>query len=85
MRMTRHSVLGAGKTLGWAGATPPLGAFSRPKTPWGRSSPPRPSRGRVLAAPRAKGRRVCKPRCLTFCKKKGRRKHGHHQSTTQAT
>ncbi len=21
----------AGKTLGWAGATPPLGAFSRPK------------------------------------------------------
>ena len=22
MRMTRHSLLGAGKTLGWAGATP---------------------------------------------------------------
>jgi hypothetical protein len=34
MRMTRHSILGAGKTPDWAGATPPLGAFSRPKTSW---------------------------------------------------
>jgi hypothetical protein len=39
MRMMRRSILGAGKTPKWAGATPPLGAFSRPKTSWGRSSP----------------------------------------------
>lgn len=25
MRMARHSILGAGKTPDWAGATPPLG------------------------------------------------------------
>jgi hypothetical protein len=54
MRMTRHSDLGAGKTLGWAGATPPLAAFSRPKTSWGRSSPVlgrRVRQHRVLPAP----------------------------------
>jgi|ERR1700730_1875671 len=39
MRVARQSVLGAGKTPNWAGATPPLAAFSRPKTSWGRSSP----------------------------------------------
>jgi hypothetical protein len=39
MRMARHSILGAGKTQNWAGATPLLTAFSRPKTSWGRSSP----------------------------------------------
>jgi hypothetical protein len=39
MRTARHSILGAGKTPDWAGATPPLGAFSRPKTSWDRSSP----------------------------------------------
>jgi hypothetical protein len=39
MRVTRQSVLGAGKTPNWAGVTPPLAAFSRPKTSWGRSSP----------------------------------------------
>jgi hypothetical protein len=31
MRMARHSILGAGKTQNWAGATPLLRAFSRPK------------------------------------------------------
>jgi len=31
--------LDAGKTLGWAGATPLLGAFGCPKESWGRSSP----------------------------------------------
>src|ERR1700730_16276282 len=30
---------GRGQKSDWAGATPPLGAFSRPKTSWGRSSP----------------------------------------------
>lgn len=39
MRTTRDSILGAGKKPDWAGATPPLGAFSRPKTSWDRSSP----------------------------------------------
>jgi hypothetical protein len=29
--MTRHSILGAGKTPDWAGATPLLTAFTRPK------------------------------------------------------
>src|SRR6266851_9394118 len=28
-----------GQKSDWAGATPPLAAFSRPKTSWGRSSP----------------------------------------------
>jgi hypothetical protein len=31
MRMARHSILGAGKTPNWAGATPFLGAFGCPK------------------------------------------------------
>jgi hypothetical protein len=31
MRRARHSILGAGKTQNWAGATPLLTAFSRPK------------------------------------------------------
>jgi hypothetical protein len=31
MRMTRGSILGASKTPNWAGATPLLCAFSRPK------------------------------------------------------
>jgi hypothetical protein len=31
MRMARHLILGAGKTQNWAGATPLLTAFSRPK------------------------------------------------------
>ena len=31
--------LDTGKTLGWAGATPLLGAFGCPKESWGRSSP----------------------------------------------
>ena len=39
MRVAQQSILGAGKTPDWAGATPPLAALSRPKTPWGRSSP----------------------------------------------
>jgi hypothetical protein len=34
MRTARHSILGAGKTSDWAGATPPLGAFSSPKASW---------------------------------------------------
>ena len=47
--MTRHSILGAGKTPEWAGATPPLAAFSRPKTSWGRSSPARRTRDSFAA------------------------------------
>src|SRR5713226_9768738 len=46
---------GRGKKSDWAGATPPLGAFSRPKTSWGRSSPVfgrRVRQQRVLPAPR---------------------------------
>ena len=31
MRKTKATTLHAGKTLGWAGATPNLTAFSRPK------------------------------------------------------
>jgi hypothetical protein len=31
MRMVRHLILGASKTQNWAGATPLLTAFSRPK------------------------------------------------------
>jgi len=46
----------AGKTLGWAGATPLLTAFSRPKGLWGRSRPPRAARGRVLAACRSRSK-----------------------------
>ena len=41
MRVARHSLLGAGKTLGWAGATPVLDAIPRPKNTGGRSSPTR--------------------------------------------
>jgi hypothetical protein len=48
MRTTRHSILGAGKTPDWAGATPPFGAFSRPKTSWGRSSPHVREQGTIL-------------------------------------
>jgi hypothetical protein len=40
----------AGKTLGWAGATPLLTAFSRPKVLWGRSRSSRRRRERVLPA-----------------------------------
>ncbi len=32
MRTARRLILGADKTPDWAGATPPLAAFSRPKT-----------------------------------------------------
>jgi hypothetical protein len=39
MCVKRQSILGAGKTPDWAGATPPLAAYSRTKTSWGRSSP----------------------------------------------
>ena len=46
----------AAKTLGWAGATPLLGAFSRPKGAWDRSRPPRVTRGRVLAACRSRSK-----------------------------
>ena len=37
--MARQSILDAGKTPSWAGATPLLGAFGCPKESWGRSSP----------------------------------------------
>jgi hypothetical protein len=40
----------AGKTLGWAGATPLLTAYSRPKAPWGRSRPSLNTGDRVLPA-----------------------------------
>jgi hypothetical protein len=43
----------AAKTLGWAGATPLLTAFCRPKVQWGRSRPLRAARGRVLTACRS--------------------------------
>jgi hypothetical protein len=39
MRTTRHSILGAGKTPDWAGATPPLVRAARPSVAWSRSSP----------------------------------------------
>ena len=48
----------AAKTLGWAGATPLLGAFSRPKGSWGRSRPSRRKRDRVLAACRSRRMQV---------------------------
>ena len=37
--MARQSILDAGKTPSWAGATPLLGAFGCPKNHGGRSSP----------------------------------------------
>ena len=43
----------AAKTLGWAGATPLLTAFSRPKARWGRSRPVTQEGDRVLAACRS--------------------------------
>ena len=46
----------AAKTLGWAGATPLLGDFSRPKGAWGRSRPSRRKRDRVLAACKSRNR-----------------------------
>jgi hypothetical protein len=37
--MARQSIVDAGKTPSWAGATPLLGAFGCPKNHGGRSSP----------------------------------------------
>ena len=39
MRMAGHSILGAGKTSDWAGATPPFVRAARPSVAWSRSSP----------------------------------------------
>jgi len=75
----------AAKTLGWAGATPLLTAFSRPKVRWGRSRPPRATRGRVLAACRSR-----RMRGVMQDVRQGQRggegtQHGNHQGTTQTT
>jgi hypothetical protein len=60
----------AGKTLGWAGATPLLTAFSRPKVCG--VAPARPEQlGAVFFPPAAERQEFCQTPSHTICNQKG--------------
>jgi hypothetical protein len=50
MRKPKAKNMHAGKTLGWAGATPLFDGFQPPKVLWGRSRPSPRNGDRVLSA-----------------------------------